>query len=89
VSTRPARLPHPWGATSCREAAPITYTVRATRRGCAERANEGPADADTVRAGMGVQVLVHAVHEAIVAHHDAGPLPDCRERRSKFAHGES
>jgi len=25
VSTRPAGLPHPWGATSCREAAPLTY----------------------------------------------------------------
>ena len=25
VSTRPAGLPHPWGATSRREAAPLTY----------------------------------------------------------------
>ena len=27
VSTRPAGLPHPWGATRCREAAPLTYML--------------------------------------------------------------
>jgi len=25
LSTRPARLPHPWGTTSCHKAAPLTY----------------------------------------------------------------
>jgi len=28
MSTRPAGLPHPWGATSCREAAPLTALMR-------------------------------------------------------------
>jgi len=27
ASTRPAGLPHPWGAMSCRKAAPLTYFV--------------------------------------------------------------
>ena len=32
VSTRPAGFPHPWGATSCREAAPLTYLEREGER---------------------------------------------------------
>ena len=32
VFTRPAGLPHPWGATSCRAAAPLTYMIAHHRR---------------------------------------------------------
>ena len=83
VCTRPARLPHPWGATSCREAAPLNLLMAPKPKAC--RFPE-PKIRHQPNSGGVTNLRVLVVHQPCVVDGVAGALPRAARLRDHLLH---